>query len=80
MYRWHADAAGRRSRLLCHQAIDFLNGEITARGRVDSSPVVAGGRVYVGSSDGRLYKESYRDTQLGLAGIGNQAEAGGYVK
>lgn len=32
------------------------------------------------SSDGRLYKESYRDTQLGLAGIGNQAEAGGFVK
>lgn len=32
------------------------------------------------SSDGRLYKESYRDTQLGLAGIGNQAEAGGYAK
>jgi NADPH-dependent glutamate synthase beta subunit-like oxidoreductase/ferredoxin len=29
------------------------------------------------SSDGRLYKESYRDTQLGLVGIGNQAEAGG---
>lgn len=32
------------------------------------------------SSDGRLYKESYRDTQLGLAGIGNQAEAGGNAK
>jgi NADPH-dependent glutamate synthase beta subunit-like oxidoreductase/ferredoxin len=32
------------------------------------------------SSDGRLYKESYRDTQLGLAGIGNQAEAGGHVR
>ena len=32
------------------------------------------------SSDGRLYKESYRDTQLGLAGIGNQAEAGGRVR
>ena len=32
------------------------------------------------SSDGRLYKESYRDTQLGLAGIGNQAEAGGYTR
>ncbi len=32
------------------------------------------------SSDGRLYKESYRDTQLGLAGTGNQAEAGGYAK
>ena len=25
------------------------------RARVDSSPVVAGGRVYIGSSDGRLY-------------------------
>ena len=25
------------------------------RARVDSSPVVAGGRVYVGSSDGRFY-------------------------
>jgi formate dehydrogenase (NADP+) beta subunit len=32
------------------------------------------------SSDGRLYKESYRDTQLGLAGIGNQEQAGGYAK
>jgi NADPH-dependent glutamate synthase beta subunit-like oxidoreductase/ferredoxin len=32
------------------------------------------------SSDGRLYKESYRDTQLGLAGIGNQAEAGGQAR
>ncbi len=30
------------------------------------------------SEDGRLYKESYRDTQLGLAGVGNQAEAGGH--
>src|ERR687893_950093 len=27
------------------------------------------------TSDGRLYKESYRDTQLGLVGVGNQAEA-----
>lgn len=32
------------------------------------------------SSDGRLYKESYRDTQLGLAGIGNKEQAGGYAK
>jgi ferredoxin len=32
------------------------------------------------SSDGRLYKESYRDTQLGLAGVGNQAEAGGFTR
>ena len=30
------------------------------------------------SEDGRLYKESYRDTQLGLAGVGNQADAGGH--
>jgi NADPH-dependent glutamate synthase beta subunit-like oxidoreductase/ferredoxin len=29
------------------------------------------------SEDGRLYKESYRDTQLGLAGVGNQEQAGG---
>ena len=28
------------------------------------------------SSDGRLYKESYRDTQLGLAGVGNQRDCG----
>ena len=28
---------------------------LAARARVDSSPVVAGGRVYVGSGDGRLY-------------------------
>jgi formate dehydrogenase (NADP+) beta subunit len=32
------------------------------------------------SSDGRLYKESYRDTQLGLAGTGNKEQAGGYAK
>ena len=32
------------------------------------------------SSDGRLYKESYRDTQLGLLGIGNRETAGGYVR
>jgi NADPH-dependent glutamate synthase beta subunit-like oxidoreductase/ferredoxin len=30
------------------------------------------------SEDGRLYKESYRDTQLGLAGVGDQASAGGH--
>ncbi|CAN5524994.1 hypothetical protein BH20CHL6_BH20CHL6_10790 [soil metagenome] len=29
------------------------------------------------SSDGRLYKESYRDAQLGLAGLGNQRDTGG---
>ena len=26
LYRWHVDAAGRRSCLLCHQAINFLDG------------------------------------------------------
>jgi NADPH-dependent glutamate synthase beta subunit-like oxidoreductase/ferredoxin len=29
------------------------------------------------SSDGRLYKESYRDAQLGLAGLGDAAVSGG---
>ena len=32
------------------------------------------------SDDGKLYKESYRDTQLGLAGVGNQEDAGGYPR
>ncbi len=32
------------------------------------------------STDGRLYKESYRDTQLGLSGVGNRSTAGGYVR
>jgi hypothetical protein len=29
------------------------------------------------SSDGRLYKESYRDVQLGLAGLGDVRVRGG---
>lgn len=32
------------------------------------------------SSDGRLYKESYRDAQLGLAGLGTQAVTGGGIR
>jgi NADPH-dependent glutamate synthase beta subunit-like oxidoreductase/ferredoxin len=32
------------------------------------------------SSDGRLYKESYRDAQLGLAGLGNASVTGGGVR
>ena len=40
-------------------AIDAATGKrawtFATRARVDSSPVVASGRVYVGSSDGRLY-------------------------
>ncbi len=32
------------------------------------------------SSDGRLYKESYRDVQLGLHGLGNAPYAGGPVR
>ena len=40
-------------------AIDAKTGKadwtFATRARVDSSPVIAGGRVYVGSSDGRLY-------------------------
>jgi outer membrane protein assembly factor BamB len=40
-------------------AIEAASGKaawnFVTRARVDSSPAVAGGRVYVGSSDGRLY-------------------------
>jgi len=40
-------------------AIDATTGKkawtFTARARVDSSAAIAGGRVYIGSSDGRLY-------------------------
>ena len=40
-------------------ALDRQTGKaawtFTTRARVDSSPVVAGGRVYVGSNDGKLY-------------------------
>ena len=40
-------------------ALDAATGKETwsfaTRARVDSSPVVAGSQVYVGSSDGRLY-------------------------
>jgi formate dehydrogenase beta subunit len=32
------------------------------------------------SSDGRLYKESYRDAQLGLAGLGNATVSGGVTR
>jgi outer membrane protein assembly factor BamB len=41
------------------RAIDAATGKVAwsfaTRARVDSSPVVADGRVYVGSSDNRLY-------------------------
>ena len=40
-------------------AIDAGTGKVAwtfgTRARVDSSPVVAGGRIYIGSGDGRLY-------------------------
>jgi outer membrane protein assembly factor BamB len=40
-------------------AIDAKSGKpawtFITRARVDSSPAIAGGRVYVGSSDGKLY-------------------------
>ena len=40
-------------------ALDVKTGKaawtFATRARVDSSPVIAGGRVYVGSSDGKLY-------------------------
>jgi outer membrane protein assembly factor BamB len=41
------------------RALDARTGKeawrFPTRARVDSSPVVAGGRVYVGSNDGNLY-------------------------
>ena len=41
------------------RALDAATGKVAwtfaTRARVDSSPVVAGGRVYIGSSDNRLY-------------------------
>ncbi len=41
------------------RALDAATGKMAwtfaARARVDSSPVVAGGRVYIGSSDNRFY-------------------------
>ena len=43
----------------CVHAIDLKTGKaawtFTTRARVDSSPVVAGGRVYIGGNDGKLY-------------------------
>jgi outer membrane protein assembly factor BamB len=40
-------------------AIDIRSGKalwtFRTRARVDSSPAIAGGRVYIGSSDGRFY-------------------------
>ena len=47
------------SRDKCVHALDRKSGEVKwifpTEGRVDSSPVVAGKRVYVGSADGKLY-------------------------
>jgi outer membrane protein assembly factor BamB len=41
------------------RGLDAATGKVVwtfaTRARVDSSPVVAGGRVYIGSSDNRLY-------------------------
>ena len=63
--RWSAARVivGSRDKLV--HAIDAATGKpawtFTTRARVDSSPAVAGGRVYVGSSDGRLYVLDARD-------------------
>ncbi len=52
----HLRAAGRHTGLVTRdngeQSVQFTQ---ELRGRVDSSPVVAGDRVYVGSTDSRLY-------------------------
>lgn len=55
------------------------------RARVESSPAVAGGRVYVGSSDGRLYvldlSNGQKLAEVDLAGAvsSSPAVAGGRV-
>ncbi len=48
---------GRDKLVHAHRSPDRESGVdvFTPRARVDSSPVVAGGRVYVGSNDGKLY-------------------------
>ena len=55
--RRHAVIVGGRDKAV--HAIDAATGKaawkFVTRARVDSSPAVAGGRVYVGSSDGKLY-------------------------
>ena len=70
-------------------AIDAATGKAAwtfpTRARVDSSPVVAGSRVYVGSSDGRLYvldAASGRKTwefDLGAPVTASPAFAGGRI-
>jgi outer membrane protein assembly factor BamB len=48
------------------EAWSFLTG-----GKVDSSPVVAGGRVYFGSADGNLYVLDSKGTQLQKINLGS---------
>ena len=70
-------------------AIDAATGKaawtFTTRARVDSSPAVAGGRVYVGSNDGRLYVldaatgEKQWEFEAGAALVSSPAIAAGRV-
>ena len=59
--------------------IDATTGKaawtFATRARVDSSPVVAGGRVYVGSSDGRLY---VLDAAIGQEALGVRRRRGAH--
>ena len=63
---------GGRDRLV--HALDIKSGKaiwtFRTRARVDSSPAIAGGRVYVGSNDGRFYvlDSGEREEALGVRG------------
>lgn len=84
--RQHIYVGGRDKKL---HALDANTGEpkwaFTTRGRVDSSPVIAGDYVYVGSDDGRLYAvhaetgEEAWSYDLGGRVSAEPAIAGGYL-
>ena len=67
------------------RAVDPKTGdklwEFTTKGRVDSSPVVVGQRVFVGSADGRIYGfdlatgEKVWEYECGGALVGSPAAA-----
>ena len=75
---------GRNKRI---QALNTKTGEIVwqflTRGRVDSSPVIVGSRVYVGGSDGRIYGldlktgKKFFEKEVGQGFVGSAAIADG---
>lgn len=82
----HAVFGGRDRRLHC---VDRATGKVrwtfSARGKIDSSPVLCGDDIVVGSDDGRLYVVSLADGQerwsyeIGEALTGSPAVADGMI-